>query len=143
MSNNETDNKSKVRARFNELQADVRTLKVLLDKLDKNVDKLADASIEVSKLVSQHEVRIEESLKRDELLNGDIQDLNVRIVDIHKEIKSVIDKLQNADSHNVESLSNRIRNIEKWKWYAGGAILAIAMGMEYKSIAQILLKTFS
>lgn len=143
MSDNENGNGSKIRTRFNELQSDVRTLKILLNKLDRNVDKLADASVEVSKLVSQHEIRIENSLKRDEILNADIQDINLRILDIHKDIKSVVEKLQKADSTNVEGLSNRIQNIEKWKWYAAGAILAIAMGMEYQSIAQILVKIFN
>lgn len=132
-----------VKSRFVKLASDIELLKTLLNKLDRNVDKLADASVEVSKLISKHEVRIENNESRSEHLDGEIHDLNTRIVDIHKEIKEVSRHLANASSTSIEKLSNKVQSIERWKWYAGGAILAIAMGMEYKSIAQILLKLFS
>jgi len=131
------------KSRFVKLTSDIELLKTLLGKLDRNVDKLADASLEVSKLISQHEVRIENNEQKSEHLNSEIHDLNMRIMDVHKEIKEVSYHLSNTSSTNIEKLSNKVQNIERWKWYAGGAILAIAMGMEYKSLAQILLKLFS
>ena len=126
------------KSRFVKLTSDIELLKTLLNKLDRNVDKL-----EVSKLISQHEVRIENNEQKSEHLNSEIHDLNMRIMDVHKEIKEVSHHLSNTSSNNIEKLSNKVQNIERWKWYAGGAILAIAMGMEYKSLAQILLKIFN
>jgi methyl-accepting chemotaxis protein len=131
-----------VKSRFVKLTSDIELLKTLLNKLDKNVDKLADASVEVSKLISKHDVRIENNEHKSEHLNNEIHDLNMRILDIHKEIKEVSYHLSNTSATNIDKLSNKVQNIERWKWYAGGAILAIAMGMEYESIAKILLKVF-
>lgn len=131
------------KSRFVKLTSDIELLKTLLNKLDRNVDKLADASLEVSKLISQHEVRLENNEQKSEHLNSEIHDLNMRIMDVHKEIKEVSHHLSNTSSNNIEKLANKVQNIERWKWYAGGAILAIAMGMEYKSISQILLKIFN
>lgn len=143
MSDNYENGNGNVKSRFVKLTSDIELLKTLLNKLDKNVDKLADASVEVSKLISKHEVRLENNESRSEHLDGEIHDLNMRIIDVHKEIKEVSYHLSNTSLSNMEKLSNKVQNIERWKWYAGGAILAIAMGMEYKSLAQILLKIFN
>jgi methyl-accepting chemotaxis protein len=142
--NNENGNgNGTVKSRFVKIVADIDLLKILLSKLDKNVDKLADASVEVSKLISKHEVRIENNEQKSENLNSEIHELNMRIMEIHKEIKEVSNHLSNTSSSSIEKLSNQVHNIERWKWYAAGAILAITVGVEYKNIAEILLKIFS
>lgn len=133
-----------VKSRFTKIVADIDLLKLLLNKLDKNVEKLADASVDVSKLIAKHEIRIEHSEAKSEHLDNEMHELNNKIIDIHKEIKEVSIQLSNSNlsNTNIEKLSNKVQNIERWKWYAGGAILAIASGIEYDNITKILLNLF-
>jgi len=82
--NGNSNGNGNTKSRFVKLTSDIELLKTLLNKLDRNVDKLADASLEVSKLISQHEVRIENNEQKSEHLNSEIHDLNMRIMDVHK-----------------------------------------------------------
>jgi len=143
---NGNSNGSKFREGFNKLTTDVEVLKSLVHRLDDGVNKLADASLEVSKLINKHEARLDHAEKKDEMVNEEIHILHHRISEtaeqIIKELKEVSNNLDKSSQTTLETIGNRLRDLEKWKWYAAGAIIAIAIGAEYKSIATILSKIF-
>ena len=143
---NGNGNGSSFRKDFNKLTTDVVVLQKLVDRLDVGVNKLADASLEVSKLINKHEARLDASDRRDENLNEEIHIIHTRVSEttdqIIKELKEATNKIAEHNSSVVGTLIDRIRDLEKWKWYAAGAIIAIAIGTEYKNIAIILSKLF-
>ena len=122
------------------LEAEVTFLKKVVDKLDTSIEKITDTSAQISKLLAVHDNRLESQEKRDEKLENEVRILHGRITDNSKEIIAALHEVEQrladaaTDQHNaiqndVFAVGDRVKELEKWKWYIiGGVAVFIAMG---------------
>ena len=122
------------------LEAEVTFLKKVVDKLDTSIEKITDTSAQISKLLAVHDNRLESQERRDEKLENEVKVLHGRITDNSKEIIAALHEVEQrladaaTDQHNaiqsdIFSVGDRVRELEKWKWYIiGGIAVFIAMG---------------
>ena len=98
-----------------ELQQQAAASDVVVDRLDRTLDKLTELSSQIQQMVVLHEHRFTDQEKQHETLSRQL-DNRSEVVDremniIHKRISSLEDKLD-----------SRLRRIEIWQWViVGGA----------------------
>lgn len=117
------------------LKKDVSNIQGLLTRLDTAIDKIADASNGISKILAVHETQIKETesslVERKRLAEKEVELLHRRISDIKEESvesdrrnhKEIIDKLDNMGkevSGELKSMSERVTILERWKWWIMG-----------------------
>lgn len=132
------------------LKKDVTTMTVLLEKFDTTIEKMQEIAINLSKMVSLQEQRLESQeaatkevqsiieMRRIEH-NNDIKEINARISSVNKELSEKIEETERlilselkqireeikGSNAGSTSLSDRIASIEAWKYMVGGALLVI------------------
>lgn len=130
-------------------ETDIAVLKSVVSKLDTSIEKISDAANSISKLLAVHEQRIASTEKDVLELDTDIKVLHKRVTettqDIIKEIHGVEFRLGEAGmaQHNqlskeISAVGARVNQLEKWKWYVIGAIVAIAAVGNSPVLAAIL-----
>ena len=122
------------------LKKDVSNIQGLLGKLDTAIDKIADATNGISRILAVHESKLEEasvdlleaqsrSEKSDELLHQRIKEKDQEHKDLANENhEALMDFLKDHDDRSAISLDeiyNRIRVLEQWKWVVVGGAMAI------------------
>jgi len=122
------------------LKKDVSNIQNLLGRLDTAIDKIADASNGISKILAVHETQIkdtEESLvERKRLAEKEVELLHKRISEKDLEGKAqaemhhnaLMDLLKDHDdrsSRTTENLDKRLTALEKWKWAVVGGATAV------------------
>ena len=119
------------------LKKDVENVQGLLSRLDLAIDKIADASNGISKILAVHESRIRETseslVERKRLAEKEVELLHKRISEKDAETKafaeerpaSLMEFLEEHDERSTAaliSLDKRVVSLEKWKWaVVGGA----------------------
>lgn len=119
------------------LKKDVQNVQGLLSRLDLAIDKIADASNGISKILAVHESRIRETseslVERKRLAEKEVELLHKRISEKDAESKafaeerhaSLMEFLEEHDERSTAalmSLDKRVVSLEKWKWaVVGGA----------------------
>ena len=111
------------------LKRDVNSINATLDKLDTAIDKIADATGGISKILAVHDNEISErkrlSEKESELLHKRISDLSDEQNEMHaKYHKELMDELRGTN-YEMKELTNRVTILERWKWYVMGGSWAI------------------
>ncbi len=122
------------------LKKDVSNIQGLLGKLDTAIDKIADATNGISRILAVHESKLEEasvdlleaqsrSEKSDELLHQRIKEKDQEQKEFAQENHdALMDFLKDHDDRSAISLDeiyNRIRVLEQWKWVVVGGAMAI------------------
>ena len=124
-----TENQSQLNRLQNEvsdIKTTVETNRLLVDRLDRAIEKMTDLSGHISKLLAVHETRLEN------------QDESISIT--HKRISELRDDLNHTMERNYDSIvgefkvvktmfekhENRINMLEKWKY--GVIVSAAAIG---------------
>jgi len=104
------------------LKQDVSVLKTRVDTFDKNLDKLTDISLNVSKLLAVHEQRIEASEKVNRALPNIIEKhreeaqqsatrVNDRAVKVESDLRVEITKSQREILDEIKAVNNGMHNI--------------------------------
>jgi len=107
---------NKLQSEVSELRSNVEYNKLLVERLDRAIEKISEVSGNISKLLAVHETRIEN------------QDENIGVV--HKRISELRDELSHTMERNYDSIvseframkdifhkhEKRIAMLEKWKY---------------------------
>jgi len=122
------------------LKKDVSNIHGVLNRMETAIDKIADVSSDVGKILSAQESRLELTeyeLRETKRLHEKESDLlHTRISQKESEIKTDIEKthievmdfLHDHDirsSNSLDHLKNRVSGLEKWKWYVVGISSAV------------------
>ena len=135
------------------LKKDVSNIQGLLGKLDTAIDKIADATNGISRILAVHESKLEEasadlleaqsrSEKSDELLHQRIKEKDQEQKEIAQENhEALMDFLKDHDDRSaisLEEIYNRIRVLEQWKWVIVGGAAAILYLLSESNILETL-----
>jgi len=135
------------------LKKDVSNIQGLLGKLDTAIDKIADATNGISRILAVHESKLEEtnadlleaqsrSEKSDELLHQRIKEKDQEQKEIAQENHdALMDFLKDHDDRSaisLEEIYNRIRVLEQWKWVIVGGAAAILYLLSESNILETL-----
>lgn len=115
------------------LKNEVGSINASLTKLDGAIDKIADATGSISKILAVHDNEISErkrlAEKDTELLHQRISDMKDESSKHHKENhKAVMEKLDTMGKEVKEELQevkDRVTILERWKWWVMGGSWAI------------------
>jgi len=117
------------------LKSDVSNIQGLLTRLDTAIDKIAEVSNNVSKILAVHEQTITDirgdveerkrlAEKEKDLLHKRISDMKEEYEDksrtYHKEIMEKLDDISSESKVEINNLASRISVLEKWKWWIMG-----------------------
>jgi len=128
---------SKLQSEMSSIKTTVETNRLLVDRLDKAIEKMAEVSGHISKLLAVHETRIEN------------QDESISIT--HKRISELRDDLNHTMERNYDSIvaefkvvrlmfekhEKRIIMLEKWKYGVIASAAAIGFLMSKVDISAI------
>lgn len=127
------------------LEKDVSLTNTICSRLADSIDKIQDMNQNVVSLISLHGQRHEQHEKVEEEVKEDIRELYSRIANVSREIHERIDQTEhhitsridalrtdllnhkkddkkNEVSEEDKKLSEKIADIEKWRWMVVGAI---------------------
>lgn len=122
------------------LKKDVSNIQGLLGRLDTAIDKIADATGGISKILAVHDqtiVNVQEDVqerkrlaeKENQLLHQRISDMKEESAKWHKENhKEVMDKLETMGKDmksELKEVKERVTILERWKWWVMGGSWAI------------------
>lgn len=136
------------------LESEVEVLKSVVSKLDASIDKIAQVSQDIGKILAVHEQRLDNIDKVSERREHEIKELHSRITTGNREIVEKIEELEDRLDHKMkengenatkqhndiqkeiqkdieaiaeglQKLENRTESLERWKWYVIGAVATI------------------
>ena len=131
------------------IKADVAAMGHLFEKLDDAIDKIGDASANISSILAVHEERIDQTEKlvterRRESVEA-VKEVHSRIstasrerMEEHKQVQSemkqseekilkAINELRKDVNREQEHLENRIQKLEQWRWILMGVLVGLSM----------------
>jgi len=118
----------KLQADVEVLKKDVLNINSTLEKLDMSIDKIADATVGISKILAVHDNEISErkrlSEKETELLHERISDMKEESSKHHKDNHAAVmiklDTMSNDMKNELTEVKERVTILERWKWYVMG-----------------------
>jgi len=134
------DNLNLVRTDVEILKKDVSNIQGLLTRIDNAIDKIADASNGISRILAVHDNQIKDNdfeiEERKRLAEKEVELLHRRVSEKEAEQRLLIEKhhgdlmafLEAHDKRSRESyekLTSRVEVLETWKWAVVGAATAI------------------
>ena len=135
------------------LKKDISNIYGLLSRLDTSIDKIADASTGISKILAVHDSKIkdsaEERAEMSRMAEKSIELIHKRISDKDEEHKALTQEnhtklmtfLKDHDDRSygtLEEISSRVRVLEQWKWVVLGGAGAIVFLLSESSILEKL-----
>lgn len=136
------------------LKRDVGSMEGLLSRLDTAIDKIADASNSISKILAVHEATIDElksdAQERQRMAEKENELLHRRITDMkdesseqrekhHRELIRIIENLESQNKKSLDKINERVTILERWKWWVMGAAGAIGYIIaKYPTLSQII-----
>lgn len=131
------------------IKADVAAMGHLFEKLDDAIEKIGDASANISSILAVHEERIDQTEKlvterRRESVEA-VKEVHSRIstasrerMEEHKQVQSemkqseekilkAINELRKDVNREQEHLENRIQKLEQWRWILMGVLVGLSM----------------
>ena len=131
------------------IKADVAAMGHLFEKLDDAIEKIGDASANISSILAVHEERIDQTEKlvterRRESIEA-VKEVHSRIstasrerMEEHKQVQSemkqseekildAINELRKDVNREQEHLENRIQKLEQWRWILMGVLVGLSM----------------
>jgi|TARA_B100001093_G_scaffold420213_1_gene412015 chromosome segregation ATPase len=121
-------------------QVEISNLKNDIQKIDVSIEKIGEATSQISKLLAVHDSRLDSGEETDEEIKRDIKVLHQRITEGAKEVVTAIHQSEKAIndtasrqhakmSEEITNLDNKVVKLEQYKWYVMGIIASIAGGM--------------
>lgn len=125
-------------------EVDLQVLKVVVNKLDETLEKISESTNVIGKLLAVHEDKIQHLEKDQDNTNTEIKSMYRRIDETTKEILEKMDTLESdIDKHidevsrqstqqhqdlstKVDKLDDRLKELEKFRWYVAGGIAFLA-----------------
>jgi predicted transcriptional regulator len=115
------------------LKRDINSINVTLNKLDTAIDKIADATGGISKILAVHDNEISErkriAEKETELLHQRISDMKDESATHHRENHSAVmqklDDMGQDVKSELQEVKERVTILERWKWWVMGGSWAI------------------
>jgi len=111
------------------LKKDVSNLQNILGKLDTAIDKIADATGGISKMLAVHDSQIginaEGITERRRLAEKENELIHRRISEKGDEVLERLDKMDVEVTSEIKTLTARVALLEKWKWWVMGGSWAI------------------
>jgi uncharacterized phage infection (PIP) family protein YhgE len=115
------------------LKKEVGSIHASLSKLDGAIDKIADATGSISKILAVHDNEISErkrlAEKEAELLHQRISDMKDESAKHHKENHSAVmqklDDMGQDVKSELQEVKERVTILERWKWWVMGGSWAI------------------
>lgn len=135
------------------LKKDVSNIQGLLGKLDTAIDKIADATNGISRILAVHESKLEEvnadlieaqarSERSDELLHKRISEKEAEAKEVAQDNhEALMDFLQDHDDRSstvLENIAGRVRVLEQWRWVVLGGGAAILYLLSESKILEAL-----
>lgn len=99
------------------LKRDMELLGHLAEKFDTAIDRLADVSQSVDKMLAIHENRLQHQENQSEVIHQ-------RITDMKKEMMEEIRQLRASNTIEHKEVVDRLAAVEKWRWIVVGASIA-------------------
>jgi chromosome segregation ATPase len=143
-----------VRTDVEVLKKDVSNMQGLLGRIDSAIDKIADASNGISRILAVHDNKISESQKeldeRKRVHEREAELLHRRISDKEAEQRDLVEKhhsdlMEFLEAHDSRSrasyqeLTDRVTSLENWKWIViGGSTIVGFLIAELGVISKIL-----
>ena len=134
------DNLNLVRTDVEILKKDVSNIQGLLTRIDNAIDKIADASNGISRILAVHDNQIKDNdfeieerkrlaEKEVELLHRRVSEKEVEqrflIEKHHGDLMAFLEAHDNRSRESYEKLTSRVQTLETWKWAVVGAATAI------------------
>lgn len=85
------------------MDAEVQVLKSVVTKLDTSIEKIAQVSGDIGKILAVHEQRLDSIEKVSEYRNEEIKDIHSRITTQTREVVEKIDQLQTRIEHKMNA----------------------------------------
>ena len=135
------------------LKKDISNINGLLTRLDTSIDKIADATTGISKILAVHDSKIKDSAeeraemsrmaeKSIELVHKRISDKDeehkVLTQENHTKLMSFLKDHDDRSYGTLEEISSRVRVLEQWKWVVLGGAGAIVFLLSESSILEKL-----
>ena len=142
------------------IETDVEVLKSVVTKLDTSIDKITQVSVDIGKILSAHEARIDGLEKIADDRDDDIKDLHSRISTMSREIADHMDLMENriyvklkensissTEQHDkiqreieseIEKLGSRLTILENWRWWILGAAAALGFVLGKMDLVNIV-----
>ena len=128
---------------------EVGVLKSVVAKLDTSLEKIAEVSNNISRLLAVHDERINNIEKNADNRDLEIKDLHVRITSQTKEIFDKLDHIETRLEDRIKALEKSIKGdhakidgrvlvLEKWRWYLLGAAAIIGYLVSYMDLKTLL-----
>jgi chromosome segregation ATPase len=145
------DNLNLVRTDVEILKKDVSNIQGLLNRIDNAIDKIADASNSISRILAVHDNQIKDNdfelQERKRLSEKEAELLHKRISEKESEQRSLTEKhyadlmsfLETHDKRSretYEKLTSRVEVLETWKWAVVGAATVIGWMVAEMGILQ-------
>jgi len=128
---------------------EVGVLKSVVAKLDTSLEKIAEVSNSISRLLAVHDERINNIEKNADNRDLEIKDLQTRITTQTKEIFDKLDHIETRIEDRIKALEKSIKDeqskidtrvlvLEKWRWYLLGAAAIIGYLVSYTDLKNLL-----
>lgn len=128
---------------------EVGVLKSVVAKLDTSLEKIAEVSNNISRLLAVHDERINNIEKNAEHRDHEVKDIQARITTQTKEIFDKLDHMETRMEDRIKALEKSIKDehtkidgrvlvLEKWRWYLLGAAAIIGYLMSYTDLRTLL-----
>jgi len=128
---------------------EVGVLKSVVAKLDTSLEKIAEVSNSISRLLAVHDERINNIEKNADNRDLEMKDLQVRITTQTKEIFDKLDHMETRMEDQIKVLEKSIKDeqskidtrvlvLEKWRWYLLGAAAIIGYLVSYMDLKTLL-----
>jgi peptidoglycan hydrolase CwlO-like protein len=128
---------------------EVGVLKSVVAKLDTSLEKIAEVSNSISRLLAVHDERINNIEKNADNRDLEIKDLQTRITTQTKEIFDKLDHMETRMEDQIKALEKSIKDeqskidtrvlvLEKWRWYLLGAAAIIGYLVSYMDLKTLL-----
>ena len=130
----------KIQNDVNSLQKDMTQVNTIVDKLDITIEKLADVSSNVSRLLAVHEQRLENQEragsplanlieKNKEHIDTELKNINTKISSTEKELRGEIDDRHEDVMKKLAGLSKDLQTLQRWMWLVsgGGAVIGFIL----------------
>jgi peptidoglycan hydrolase CwlO-like protein len=111
------------------LKRDVDNIHSVLSKLDSAIDKIADVSNGINKILAVHDSTIdtikEQYAERIARQDEDVRVIHERITKHEQEFQDDVKAFHGRIDEMMKKMDERITTLEKWKWYVMGTAWGI------------------
>lgn len=100
------------------LKRDMELLAGLAEKFDDAIERLADISTSVDKMLAVHEMRLQNQEQQREIIHQ-------RISDMKKEMTDEFRLLRDENRKQHSETNERLAKLERWRWFVVGVATVI------------------